>query len=62
MGDKRVEWKGSSIPICLESDKKAFITNSLRLSPLVILSIKAVMAETASMRIQKSQGSRQTIP
>jgi hypothetical protein len=32
--------EGSSIPIRLESDKKLFITNSLRLSPLQILVLK----------------------
>jgi hypothetical protein len=43
--------EGSSIPIA-ESDKKLFITNSLRLSPLQILVLK-VMAETAFNEIKK---------
>jgi hypothetical protein len=40
------------VPIRLESDKSFFITNSLRLSPLQILVLKAVMAETAFNEIQ----------
>jgi hypothetical protein len=45
--------EGSSIPIA-ESDKKLFITNSLRLSPLQILVLK-VMAETAFNEIKKEE-------